>query len=330
VLQAQWTAEGIGLAELDPPPLRPGWVRLRVLACGICGSDVHALHGSLERTCGLTPGHEIAATPLDGPAGRSELYVVEPRLACGSCDFCKAGKRHLCPRGGLIGVTLDGGLAETLDCPPEVLHTVSAGIEPACAALAEPLAVCVRGIHRARISTSSCVLVLGAGTVGLLAGLLARDRAARVAVSARYPHQRHAAERLGLTALDEASVDAWAEGSAPDVVIETVGGHASTLATALRACRPGGRVVVLGLFGGPVALDARALVEKELELVASNTYGSDSRGSEMAAAVGLLPRHAAELGVLLTHRFALRDVASALACASDRGAGAIKVSVLAR
>jgi threonine dehydrogenase-like Zn-dependent dehydrogenase len=185
----------------------------------------------------------------------------------------------------------------------------------------------VRAVHLARLEASSRVLVLGAGSIGLVAGLLARDRAREVAVSTRHPHQAEAVRRLGLEPLGEARVDEWAVAREPDVVIETVGTRADTVDAALRLVRAAGRVVVLGVFSEPRPVNLFALMLKELEVVGSNTYGQDRRGAEFAAAVDLLPRLRSELASLQTHAFPLKSVEEGFACAADKGSGAIKVTI---
>lgn len=327
--RAQWSDGGIELEAVEPAPLPEGWVRLRVAACGICGSDLHMLRHHLLRVPGASPGHEFVGYPLDGPPGLADaLYAVEPRTWCGKCGFCAQGQRHLCPLGKLLGVTAPGGLAESVDAPLASLHRVPSGVEALLASLSEPLAVCVRALDLAQLEAGSRVLVLGAGSIGLLAGLLARDRSAAVAISARHPQQRAAAAKLGLAALGEDDVAAWARDEQPDVVIETVGGKADTASQALRACRPGGTIVMLGVFAEPRPLDLFALMAKELRVVGSNTYGTGRSGSEFRSAVALLPRYASELAALQTHQFALDEVADAFACADDKKSGAIKVTLL--
>jgi len=329
--QARWTEKGVAVEEVAPPPLAPGWVRLRVAACGICGTDLHLWKRELAAPVGVAPGHEIVGRPLDGPAGLGDhLYAVEPMSVCGACDFCVSGRRHLCPKLEIIGVMRNGGLAEFVDVPGYALHPVHASVSPLVASLAEPLAVAVRGTGLAGLGDDSRVLVLGAGTIGLLCGLLARDRvgAGTVAITARHEQQKSAARQLGLTALAEADVKAWLKDAPPDVIVETVGGHADTLLDATRWCRPGGRIVVLGIFSKRAEINAYNLATRELELVGSDLYGMTRRGPEFRAAVGLLPRYASELEPLLTHRFPLERLEDAFRCAGDKTTGAIKVTVV--
>ncbi|MEE8557842.1 MAG: alcohol dehydrogenase catalytic domain-containing protein [Myxococcota bacterium] len=325
--QARWTETGIELIEADPPPLRDGWVRLRVSACGICGSDLHLYRRELPPVPGWVPGHEVAGTLLDGPP--DELYAVEPRSWCGDCDLCHSGRRHLCPQGAVFGLTVPmGGLGDTIDVPPASIHPVDPGIPPVVASMAEPLAVCVRAVHLARLESASRVLILGGGTIGLLCGLLAREFAAEVAITVRHPHQREVATKLGLLALAEKEADAWAADRGPDVVIETVGGRAETLGDAVRLCRVAGRVVVLGVFAGDRPVNALLLMMKELTVVGSNTYGTDRRGSEFRTACEMLRRHREEIAMLQTHRFSLEELLDAFRCAADKRTGAIKVTIV--
>ncbi len=330
MLQSKWTDDGIELAEVEPGPLAPGHVRLKVAACGICGSDLHSFRHFLPTRPGDTPGHEVVGTVLDGPAGLADvLYAVEPHTRCGVCDLCLSGKHHLCNEGALIGTRIPGGMSEFVDAPAYTVHPVDPSVAPLPASFAEPLAVCVRAVTMARLEVDSRVLVIGAGAIGLLAALLARDRCARVAISARYEHQRRAAADLGVEAVAEADLMSWASENGPDVVFETVGGEADTIGQAVKAVRKSGRVIVLGVFTREVSLNGLLLVVKEVELLGSVLYGPSRRGSDFAAAVSLLPRYQPDLAPLQTHQYPLRAIHQAFDTALDKTTGAIKVTLLA-
>ncbi len=334
VRRALWTPDGLEVTEVEPGPLPEGWARIRVSACGICGSDLHFWHGTMPRPLGTAPGHELAGTILDvaGPAaGRLDdvLYAVSPNVSCGTCPFCLVGDTHLCDRalGRGLGLGADGGLADVVDVP--VANLAPTGTDDGVvASMTEPLAVALRGVGLAGVEADSRVLVLGAGTIGLCAALLARDRAAEVAITARHPHQAAAAEALGVTVLGEADGIGWAKSVGADVVLETVGGSADTLSVATKACRKGGTVVVLGVFDAPVAIDVTTMLMKELRLQGSFCYGSTRRGPEYAAAAALTGRIEADLARLQTHAFALDDVVDAFGAALDKSSGAIKVTVV--
>ncbi len=327
--RAVWSATGLDVVDSEPGPLEPGWVRLRVEACGICGSDLHFWHGDLARPIGTAPGHELAGVVIDGPPGLPDVrYAVSPNVACGVCLFCRTGRTNLCGRGGAgIGLGRDGGLAELVDAPLANLAPIPDGVDAITASLTEPLAVTVRAVGLARAQPDSNVLVMGAGAIGLCAALVARDRVARVAITARYPHQRAAAERLGATVLAEDEAAAWAKEHRPEVVIESVGGRAGTVAEAIGLVGRGGRIVVLGAFNQPMPLNLQSLMMKEVSLIGSFCYGGGNREPEFATAARLTGRWRDELSTLTTHQFPLDDVATAFTTAADKGTDAIKVTL---
>jgi threonine dehydrogenase-like Zn-dependent dehydrogenase len=333
VLRTRWTDAGVELTEAEPGPLPEGWVRLAVTGCGICGSDLHIYRGMRAGVLSphdfATPGHEIAGTLIDGPAGMLDaVHAVEPWIACRTCADCMRGETVLCEAGRLLGVTDSGGLAESVDVPARLLHPVPDGVGARLASLAEPWAVSVRAVHRARLTEiDERLLVLGGGAIGLLCGVAARDRVARVGITCRYPHQAELARRFGLDPVPPDAVADWADEHRPGVVIETVGGEADTMADAVRSVRRGGRVVVVGVFGTPRPTDYRDVVLKEVEIVGSFIYGTVSGGSEFGVAVSRMGTIVDELAALQTHRFDLSDVAAAFEVADDKSSHAVKVTI---
>lgn len=325
-----WTETGLEVTERDPGPLVPGWARVAVRSCGICGSDLHFWHGTMRAPVGTCPGHEFAGVVVDGPTGTPDgLYAVSPNVNCGTCRFCVVGDTHLCDRalGRGLGLGAHGGLAEFVDVPVANLAPVTTD-DPVVASMTEPLAVAVRGVGLGGVEADSRVLIQGAGMIGLASAVVARDRVAEVAITTRHPHQAEAARALGVTVLAEDEGIGWAKEASAGVVIETVGGEADTLAEAITAVRKGGTVVVVGMFTRPKPVDLGRLMMKEVRLQGSFCYGSTRRGSEFAAAAQLTGRYETELRTLATHQFPLEDVAAAFGTAGDKSTGAIKVSLL--
>jgi L-iditol 2-dehydrogenase len=337
---AVWDEGGaLRAAELPRPAPAAGEVRVRVLACGLCGSDLHLRSvGFVQR--GVAPGHEFAGAIDAIGAGVTGLapgdaVAVEPLRSCGGCAECGRGLDALCPEGQLLGVHAHGGFAEYAVVPAARAFPVPADLAPRVAALAEPTAVVVRGLRRGGFAPGMRVLVLGAGTVGLLGALAARALGAgEVWISARHAAQAALARELGATrVLAEAEATppelARAGRDAPvDLVLETVGGGADTLNAAGAAVRRGGAVVVVGMFLAPVRLDTLPLLLKEATLAWSYCYGRSGEPCDFAAATRLLASERAAAARLATHAVPLADAERAFALAADRKAGAIKVSVI--
>lgn len=326
-------------AELPRPEPGPGEVRVRVRACGICGSDLHLRNiGFVQR--GVAPGHELAGT-IDavgpGVAGLppGTAVAVEPLRSCGRCDECRRGLDALCPEGQLLGVHAHGGFAEHVVVPAGRAFPVPADLDPRVASLAEPAAVVVRGLRRGGVAAGSRVLILGAGSIGLLGVLAARALGAgEVWISARHPAQAALARELGAARVlseGEAAPGELARSTrrAPvDLVLETVGGTANTLAAAAAAVRRGGSVAVVGMFLAPVRLDTLPLLLKEATLAWSYCYGRSSEPCDFAAATRLLADERERAARLASHAVPLADAPRAFELAADRKGGAIKVSVI--
>lgn len=329
MIQAQWTENGITLKDIQPDPLKNGWVRLKVLACGICGSDLHTYRRQSPVTIGGVPGHEVVGSIIDGPKGIPDsIYAIEPWIYCGSCDMCLVRNRHLCRNRLLLGGRDPGGLSDFIDVPRDMIYAVDQSVSPLVASISEPMAVSLRAVQRSRINLDSTVLILGGGTIGLLSALLARDISHKVAVSVRYPHQENIASALGLVSVQEKDVNNWAEEHQPDVIIETVGGNGSTLEQAVQLCRPSGRIVTLGVFTQTPAINATRLVVQEIEMIGSFIYGEGNRITDFGTTVNLLPSYREEITKLQTHQFPLNSIEEAFHCAEDKRSLAIKVTVL--
>jgi len=293
-----------------PAPVSGGrgdWPVLTVAATSICGSDLTLLGWNLP----VTLGHEIAGT-LDGVA-----YCVEPTVRCGDCDQCAAGATQRCRGGaphGIIGVAFDGGLAEKVAVPPECLVPLPAGLPAADASLVEPLAVSWHALRKAGAEPGRRVLVVGGGSVGLLAVAAARAMGLEVDLDARHDHQRAAGERLG----------AGSPGGQYDITVEAAGTD-SALGACVRATTPGGRIALVGMATAERRVPSIPFVMNELTLIGCNCYDTALGEHEFASAAAVLAADPEIAATVITHRFALEDAAEAFRVAADRGSGAIKV-----
>lgn len=329
---------GLALESRALPEPEPGQARVRLLACGICGTDLHFHHAGLWAP-GHVPGHEMFGEVDalgEGAAGVAigDRVAVEPILACGRCELCRAGRGNVCPETRLYGIHLPGGFADAICVPSERLFPVADAVPPEIAALAEPVAVAIHGVRRGGVAEGQRVLVLGAGSIGLLSVLAAKAAGAgEVWVSARHSHQAELGRALGADRVlreEECEPGALAglAGEAPiDCVVETVGGSADTLRAAALAMRPGGTVSVLGVFLGDVALPSLPLLVKEGTLRWSNCYQHTGTGSDFADAVALLTAEREALAALATASVGLDEISRGFEIASDKKAGAVKVTV---
>jgi (R,R)-butanediol dehydrogenase/meso-butanediol dehydrogenase/diacetyl reductase len=263
-----------------------------------------------------------------------ERVAVEPVRSCGHCATCRRGIDVVCAEAELYGIHRDGGFAEYVTLPAGRLFRVPDDLEPRIAALSEPMAVMVHGLRRGQLSEGQRVLVLGAGSVGLVGVLAARGLGAgEVWITARHDHQAGAATRLGASRVlreEEATLESLAalgRETPIDLVVETVGGRADTLRLAGAAVRPTGIISVVGLFMGPITLDGLSLFLKENTLAFSNCYTHPHEGADFETAVELVSANRDLLGAVASHEMPLEDVSRAFALASEKKSGVVKVTV---
>jgi threonine dehydrogenase-like Zn-dependent dehydrogenase len=320
----------LAVEERPTPQPGPGEVRVRLSACGICGTDLHFQRGGLWPP-GRTPGHEMAGRVElvgEGVEGwrPGDPVAVEPLQACGRCPSCLQGRGATCPELQVFGIHRDGGMAELVCVPAGRLFGVPADLAPPLAALAEPMAVAVHGLRRVELEPGQQVLVLGAGSIGLLCVAAARALGAgEVWLSARHPHQAVLGEALGATrVLGEDEIPP----ECADLVVETVGGGADTLMQACHAVRRGGRISVVGVFMGRVEIDGLSLFLKENTLSWSNCYVHPHEGADFETAIELISSRRDALAELTRHVVPLAEIDRAFEVASDKMSGAVKVTVL--
>jgi L-iditol 2-dehydrogenase len=326
--------EKIEVREAPVPTPGPGEALVRVRACGICGSDLHFYRGAFPAMPNLSPGHEFAgeiAALGEGVRGfeAGQRVAVEPIRSCRRCSYCTTGAYHLCPKRVLLGTFQPGGLAEYVVVPEYTLYALPEALDFELAALVEPLAVAVHGLHQVGLSYGERVVVLGAGSIGVMATLASRAMgAAEVLVTYRYEHQARAVEGAGATRTLPADQAASLAETKPDVVVETVGGGAETLAQAIGMVRPGGRVSLLGLFTQSVAVPALTAMLNEVTIVGGITYCRPGRQSDFDAAMRIIEAGPERARGIISHRFPLKDAAEAFRTAADKASASVKVQVL--
>ena len=324
--------ETIDVRETDTPKPGPGEVLLRVRACGICGTDLHYYEGVFPYSNKRSPGHEFTgeiAELGEGVTGFSpgDRVVVEPLRRCGQCVYCASGRYHICERNSLASDQSSGALAEYVLVPAYTLYHLPDEIDFELAALTEPLAVCVHGLHIVDVRAGERVLVLGSGTIGLLSTLAAAAAGAEVIATYRHDHQGEAALAAGAARVIRDGETAGLEKQGIDVVVETIGGNAPTLQQALGIVRPGGRISVLGVFSQMQQINALGLVLKDVRLAGGITYCRPGSQSDFDVAIGILRTHGDRARKLISHRFSLEEGAKAFATAADKSTKSLKVQV---
>ena len=277
----------------EPDAVAPaGETLIRIEAVGICGSDMHGYHGhDPRRVPPLVLGHEAAGRIVVGK-GQGRRVVLNPLVTCGRCDYCRGGRSNLCLQRKLIGMNRQGAFAELIAMPEENLIEIPDGMGATAAAVTEPAATALHALHlglRAlpRPLSEAQVLVIGGGSVGLLAALWAKAMGARaIRLGETNALRRASVEKAGIEAYDPVAVRPDADTF--DLVVDAVGG-AVTRHAAIRAVRPGGTFVHIGLMDQAGDTDWRKITLQEVTVIGTYTYTAvDLRASAEALHEGRL------------------------------------------
>lgn len=262
----------------EAPAAKAGEVVVQVKATGICAGDMYIYQGRNPYAAyPIIGGHEIAGHVHEvGPGVSSieagELVVVEPFIGCGVCYACRTGKPNCCVNLQIIGIHRPGGFAEYVVAPAGSIHKVPAGLSPAWASFAEPIAVGVQATRRGDVHAGDTVLILGAGPIGLALIEVAQAKGARAYVTDVARDRLDFARTLGAETLlsDETLQDKVMQitnGEGMPCVIEAAG-NARAMESTVDLVANGGRIVIVGLLkkGQMIQMPGLDFTRKEMTI----------------------------------------------------------------
>jgi threonine dehydrogenase-like Zn-dependent dehydrogenase len=304
---------------IDVPTPVPGRgeVVIEVERAGVCGTDAEIYAGDMvylqsgETTYPVRIGHEFCGVVRDVGADVDRRWlgqrvVADVMVGCGVCDRCLSGRHHVCAARYEIGVRdgWPGALAEQMPLPVKALHRVPEPLDPTIGAFVEPAGNAYRAVHGANLAAGERLLVLGPGTIGLLAAMIAEARGAEVHLVGVTEASVEFASSIGFEHV-------WTAGTLPalrwDAVIDATN-DASSPAMALELAEVGRRVVFIGLAGQPSLVDSRTVALKDLTVV-----GILGASAGLAPVIELFATGAVDPRPLLAATVGLDDVELVLA-----------------
>jgi L-iditol 2-dehydrogenase len=264
--------------EADDPEPGDGEALIAVEAVGICGSDMHAWHGSDERRpAPLILGHEATGIVKTG-ALAGKRVTVNPLVTCMTCGCCTSGRTNLCPDRQIISMPpREGAFAELLAMPERNLVEVPDEIDVQTAALAEPIACSWHAVRLAEKTlqlplADARAVILGGGAIGLGAALvLCAFGCADIWIAETNPRRHGTLRGAGAFKVYDPLNEAGSQAGSAEVIVDAFGGEA-TRAAACALARPGGVIVHIGLAGGAPGLDVRRMTLQEITFIGTYTY----------------------------------------------------------
>ncbi|MFO7631509.1 MAG: alcohol dehydrogenase catalytic domain-containing protein [Caldilinea sp.] len=311
--------------EVRAPEVPAGGLLLDVKACGLCGSDLRTLRsGHRKVTFPWTIGHEICGVVAETGSGytgqwqRGDLLSMGPVVYCGQCDFCLEGRFELCEHYREIAQVWPGGFAEQMAVPAEairlgVIERVPAGVDPASAAIAEPISSCLNAQEQGQVGLGDTVMIIGSGPIGCIHIALARLHGAEKVIIADINAERlRMAEPFAPDAVIDASqrdlvaeVRQLTQGKGADVIVTATPAPVAPV-QAVEMARKGGRIL---LFGGLPKDDSKPGVDlnivhyNALHLIGTTIFSP----RHYRLAVKLVASNRISVDKLITHRFPLAD-----------------------
>jgi 2-desacetyl-2-hydroxyethyl bacteriochlorophyllide A dehydrogenase len=310
------TAFGAGrieIVESEKPILGPDEILVAPILTGVCGTDLEIIHSKIDPdfvTYPIVLGHEWCGRVVEIGNAKTDIrvgdrVVVEGIIPCLTCFECTSGNSNRCTTYDEIGFTRPGAAAELIKVPARLAHTLLDSVSNESGALVEPTAVVTQGILKAKPGVGSRVLIIGDGTIALIAGRLIRSW------SPSLVHMVGLKE--GQIALSQqAGIDAFYTefpSEKYDLIIEASGSSAR-ISQSIRGLVRGGKLLLLGFTGSDVStpLSIDDVVNGDLSILASFGYSQ----SAWKETVALLNSGALDLSFLVTHHFALTDYESAV------------------
>jgi len=272
---------GVEIVEAPDPTPGPGEVKLKLEAASVCGTDLHIWKWDAWSAGRIRPpriiGHEFCGTIVELGEGVEGLSVgqyvsTESHATCGHCRQCRAGQREVCANTSILGVDIDGGFRPYATIPASCAMPTDRRVPPHLAAFQDALGNAVHTVSDGPVEGQT-VLITGMGPIGLFAVTVAKAMgAARVVATEISPYRTELAHAVGVDrVIDPTKEDARAElarefPGGVDATLE-MSGHPTSLALAVEATRPGGRLSCLGVYGeARQTIDMNAVIFKGINL----------------------------------------------------------------
>lgn len=289
-------------------------VVVKVKSCGICGTDQHIYHGhpgSAEVHPPMVLGHEMAGEVVEIGSEVTNLKAgdrvsIDPNIYCGTCEYCRSNRAHLCQHLQAIGVTRDGGMGEYCSVPAANCYTFPDHLTYEEASLVEPLGCVLHGFKKLQLSSLSRVFIIGGGFIGqLFLQLVKHQHVDSVIVSEPAENKKELLYKLGADQVIHPNAASKLEA---DVVIECVG-RPETMELAVHSAAKGGQVLLFGVASPEtvISVSPYEIFSKELTIKGSfvNPYTQEE-------AISLIAKGVVDIKSLISHRFTVDQLPDAM------------------
>ena len=310
----------VACVETEKPVPGPGQALIRIMAAGICGSDIGAFRGTNSLVSyPRVIGHELSGIVEQIPEGSrngirvGDRVVVDPYLYCGHCYPCSIGRTNCCTGLKVLGVHMDGGMAEYFCHPADMLVKIPDGMSWEQAAMVEPLTISLHGVHRGGLRAGEYCAVIGAGPIGLVAAMVAQAYGAQAILLDLVKERLDFAKALGIEYTINSGVeDAVARvreitgGNMAHQVMECSGAGVAVRSTLDLVCYAG-RITLTGWPKKEICLPTDIITKKEIDI-----RGARTSAGEFEEALDLIFTNKVDIMKILTKTVPLDEAAATI------------------
>ncbi len=328
-------ARKVEVKDVPVIPPAPGQAKIRVTYCGVCGSDIGIYSGKHPRAkAPLTIGHEFVGVieEINGEANGLHIgdrVAAYPLLSCGTCYACRTGKDYICRQLRLIGIDLDGGMAEYVNCSTDALFRLPKNVpDPVCAVI-EPLAVAVHSVRRSKFKPLDSAVIIGAGPIGILVGLVLKESgASRIIISDISEARLELCRGFGFETIDSRKeslheyVDKTTDGEGVNIVYECSGAAAGAEEMTYPVCADG-MICLVGVHKEARSVMLSDMHFRELNLTATRVYEKE----EFRQTVDYIARIPEEVAKIVTDVIPLEESEQVFEYIADPANAAMKVVI---
>jgi L-iditol 2-dehydrogenase len=255
------------IKEIDEERAGSGQIKIQVKYAGICGSDLHIYKEVFDIPEGLVPGHEFSGIIYEVGEGVTNFKVGDRVTAehtfsvCQRCENCRRGSYQLCSERVSIGFNVNGGFAEYVIVDAKYVHKLPDNVTLEEGAMSEPLACAVHAVELIKPEPTNKVLIIGPGPIGILTAICFKAHNCRVdLIGAPQDNLRmEKAQQLGINTISNPLSNSY------DIVVDC-SGNEKGINSGLKAIKPGGKILQVGIPGKPVLIDYDALLFKEINI----------------------------------------------------------------
>ncbi len=303
MLQAQYVGDRkISISEYTPKNPEANEVQIRVSYVGLCGTDLHVVHGSMDKRVDipLCFGHEmsgvvetVGSSVTQWKAG--DFVTVMPLDWDGTCPACLSGHQHICQNLNFVGIDSPGALQTLWNVAENWLVRLPNSISLLNAALVEPVAVAFHDVKRAEVKPDEKIVIIGGGPIGLLIGLVARNIGAEVLIVELDSNRRELIDSLGFKSVDSTKIDLeeyvnlWTGTKGADTVFEVSGSSVAVL-NCIDLVKVRGKLIIVAIHGQPREIKLQRVFWRELSIIGVRVYErTDFESAIDLIASGVIP-----------------------------------------